>query len=127
VRSIYADWERGDFSSAAWADPAIEFVLPDGPSPGSWRGIAEMSAAWREVLSAWRHFRVEAERYRDLGDGRVLVLTFNNSGRGRTSGLEVGQFRTEGANVFQIRNGRVTRLVSYLNRDQALADLGLEG
>jgi ketosteroid isomerase-like protein len=123
VRSIYADWERGDFGSAGWAHPEIEYVHADGPEPGSWTGLAGMAEGWRGFLGAWQVFREEAEAYRELDGERVLVL-FQFSGRGKKSGLEVGQLRTKGAKVFHVRGGKVTRLVVYWDRDRALADLG---
>jgi ketosteroid isomerase-like protein len=124
VRSIYADWQHGDFSSVGWADPAIEFVYADGPVPGSWIGLTGMADANREWLSTWGEFRAEADEYRELDDQRVLVLD-HRSGRGKTSGLEIGQMRTKGAVLFHIRDGRVVRVAIYLDRDRALADLGL--
>jgi ketosteroid isomerase-like protein len=125
VHSIYADWERGEFDSADWAHPEIEFTGVDGPDPAMATGRAGMAASFRDTLSAWKDFRVEAEEYRELDGGRVLVLD-RLSGRGTTSGLELGQVRTTGAWLFHIRNGNVTRMVRYQERDRALADLGLE-
>ena len=40
VRSIVAAWERGDFSSTEWADPEIDYVIVDGPTPGRWKGVS---------------------------------------------------------------------------------------
>jgi ketosteroid isomerase-like protein len=60
VRSIYAAWQRGDYSSVEWADPEIEYVFADGPTP----------------------------------------------------------------NLLHIRDGKVTRLVIYFDRERALADVG---
>jgi len=124
VRSIFAAWERGDVSSSDWADPAIEFVIADGPSPGTWTGIAGMARGGREWLSPWKEFLAEADEYRDLDAQRVLVLD-RRGGRGKASGLDVREMRTEGAVVFNVRGGKVTRLAIYLDRDRALADLGI--
>jgi ketosteroid isomerase-like protein len=124
VRSIYAAWERGDYSSAAWAGPEIEYVIADGPSPGSWGGLTGMAEGVRDALSAWKDMRQEAEEYRELDEGRVLVFT-RWSGSGKTSGLELGEMRARGADVFHVRGGKVIRLVTYFGRERALADLGL--
>ncbi len=124
VRSIYAAWERGDFSSAEWAHPEIEHVIVGGPAPGNWTGLAGMAGAVRDLLSAWEEHRTAAEEYRELDGERVFVLT-HFSARGKRSGLEIGQIWTKGAHLFQIQCGKVTKHVIYFDRDRAFADLGL--
>jgi ketosteroid isomerase-like protein len=121
VRSIYAAWERGDYSSAEWADPEIEYVMADGPDPGSWTGFAAMTAVVREGLSVWREYRVEADQFRELDEARILVLD-RRIGRGKASGLDLAQMR---AHLFCVRDAKVTKLVNYRDVDRALADLGL--
>jgi ketosteroid isomerase-like protein len=124
VRSIYAAWERGDYGSVDWAHPDIEFALPDLPDPGAWRGVEAMTVAWRDFLSAWSAHRVEVDEYRELDEERVLVL-LRAEARGRTSGVDLRTTSSLGANLFHVRDGKVTRLVVYFSADRALADLGL--
>jgi ketosteroid isomerase-like protein len=124
VRSIYADWEHGDASSSGWAHQGIEVVFADGPNPGSWSGLRGLAEGWRDVLNAWEEYRAEAEGYRELDNERVLVLV-RWRGRGKRSGVEVGETGAKGAHLFHLAEGKVRRLVTYLDRDRAFVDLGL--
>src|SRR2546421_6896260 len=123
VRSIYADWERGDFSSADWAHPAIQFVMVGGPDPGTWTGDEGMATGWFRFLEAWDDFHVEADQLRELDPTRVLAL-IRRSGRGRASRLAVEQMQSLAADVFHVLDGKVMQLVHYWDREQALAALG---
>jgi hypothetical protein len=124
VRSICTPWERGDFSSVEWAHSQIEYTVVGGPTPGSWKGVAGMAEASRELLSAWDDFRVEVDEYRELDNEWVLVL-WDFRGRGKVSGLDTEQIQGPGTYLFQIRDGKVFRLTYYLYRERALGDLGL--
>jgi ketosteroid isomerase-like protein len=123
VRSIYERWERGDFSWVGWADPEIEYVIVDGPAPGNWTGLAGLEQGGLGFLSSWDELRVRADECHELDDERVLVLT-RLSGRGKTSGMELGEMQAQGADLLQVRDGKVTRFVLYFNRERALAELG---
>ena len=96
VRSIYAAWEKGDWHSAEWAHPEIEFVLADGPEPGTVKGLSAMTSGWREFLVAWDGYSVQADEYREVDDERVFVLL--HGGRRKTSGVELGLTSGKGAN-----------------------------
>jgi ketosteroid isomerase-like protein len=124
VRSIYADWERGDFRSAEWADPGIEFVIADGPTKGSWTGVARMARAWFDLLEAWDDFRVVADEYREAEGGLVWVLD-RRGGRGKRSGIDATEMMSKGASLFLVKEGKVARLVIYAERTHALPDLSL--
>jgi ketosteroid isomerase-like protein len=121
---MFAAWERGDFSSFEWAHPDIEWTVADGPSPTTFTGMAQARQGWRSQLSAWEALRFNAEHYRELQDDRVLVLT-RASGRGKRSGLDLAQTQASGAAVCHLRAGKVTKLVTYFDRERAFADLGL--
>jgi ketosteroid isomerase-like protein len=126
VRSTYTRWERGDFSEPQrWADPEIEWVIADGPTAGVWKGLAAMAESFGNMLGAWDGLRIHAEEFRVLDDERVLVLT-RYDGQGKTSGLNLGGVHARAAEVYHVRNSRVTRVVHYYDRDRAFADLDLE-
>jgi ketosteroid isomerase-like protein len=126
VRSIYPAGERGDYRWADWVHPNIEFVIADGPSPGRWTGSAGIAEGWGTFLRAWEDYHCYAEEYRELDSEHVLVLA-RFSAHGKRSELDMGQISTKTAHLFRVHGGKVTRLVVYLDRDRALADLRLKG
>lgn len=120
VRSIVADWARGDYSSVGWADLEIEFTMP-----GSFvvtRGIEAMGRRWGEFLSAWEHLATVPEDFIDAGGDRVLVLV-RFEGRGRTSGIPVETFL--GGQLFTVKKGKIVRLATYSYRQDAFEAAGL--
>ena len=126
VRSIYAAWEQGDFFSGSgeWVDPNIEYVIADGPDMGAWSGMDGLIEGAKVILRAWGIGERKQRSSASSDSERVLVLA-HFRGRGRTSGLPIDQVSATGANLFHVRNGRVTRLVLYWDRGRAFADLGL--
>src|SRR3954447_7021170 len=109
---------------------ALEYVHPQAtfettvrPDGKVWAGRAGVGQAMAEWAESWTDWRLEVEDYRDVGDGRVVVL-WRESGRARGSDLLMSQ---HGAAVFTIQDGMVIAVVVNLDAQGTLDDLGLEG
>jgi ketosteroid isomerase-like protein len=75
---------------------------------------------FERMAEVWDDFRGLVDEYRDL-DERVLWLG-RLEGRGRGSGVPVS---TPLDIVFDVRDGKVSRMHSYLDHDEALRAAGL--
>jgi ketosteroid isomerase-like protein len=121
VRSIHRAWEKGDFSSADWADPDIEYSPPHERRLS--RGVTEMGRRFGEWIAAWENLRVSAEKIVGADD-RVVVLN-RFQGRGKESGTPTVDF--SGASFFTLREGKVVILEFFWDHQEALEAAGLSG
>jgi ketosteroid isomerase-like protein len=124
VRSIFEAWGRGDFSSVAWADPAIVLVIVGGPVPGHWQGLAAIGQVARAFLSPWEDLRIDADRYQLLSGEHVIGMT-HTTVRDSAGGAARRPVGVNPAVLFQVKDDKVARLVVYWDGDRALSDIGL--
>ncbi len=74
ARSIYAAWERGEHRQAEWAHSEAEYVVLGTLQPSSMTGMEHAAPVVEDFLTFWDDCCVQAERYCELDDQRVLAV-----------------------------------------------------
>jgi ketosteroid isomerase-like protein len=125
LRKGIAAWNQRDADLwLSYAAPEIEW-LPAGPAAVDstvYRGYEECARGFAAVWETWAVFEFQEGEVRDLGDsvlwlGRVKM-------RGSASQVELDQ---EFAVHSLLRNGKVTRTLTFLSWQEALEAVGLAG
>jgi ketosteroid isomerase-like protein len=123
VRSIFQAWTHGDVENVLREhfEPTASLDVSDNTfNPAVYVGYEEIARQRRDVNDVWELFEIEVER---LFEGKDMVVAFTHEhGRGKASGVEVDR---DSAFLFRLRDGKVSGVRAYLDRDHALADLGL--
>jgi ketosteroid isomerase-like protein len=109
---------------ALWAaaDPDIEFhEPPEQPGASVYRGIeAVREGVARSWGENWLEQHADPERFVDLGNDRVLLLTVQHL-RGR-DGIELTQ---PAGNIVTFRSGKIARIEAFWNQQTAIEAAGL--
>jgi ketosteroid isomerase-like protein len=122
VRRIFDGWATGDFGAGLTdLDPAVVFVVrrpfPEAVETVGPDGIRDYM---RSFLDNWETYTVEARDLQAVGD--TVLADALQRGEGKASRIEMEQpfFM-----LFTFRGGKIVRIESILNRDEALEAAGL--
>ena len=116
---LYRHWASGDLT------PSFDFYAEDmewGWSPefpdiaGVYVDKETPNSRLRTWLDPWESFHITVEDYVRLGEDVIVALT-RYRGRGKGSGVWLD---TEGAHVWQFRDGKAVRLEVFASRTRAL-------
>jgi ketosteroid isomerase-like protein len=99
-------------------DPSAGLLPPD--LVGEHRGHAGFRTLWEGWRSAWDDLRLEPQDLYDLGNG--MIVRVKMTGRGRDSGVEA---TAEYFEVYEFRDGIISRHENYRDRGEAFAAAGL--
>jgi ketosteroid isomerase-like protein len=118
VRRGYDAFNVGDVESTlALVHPEIEWhtYLVPGPGGGTYRGFDGVRELWADVRNIFVDYRNDPEQIIEVGDKVVAFICI--SGRGLRSGADV---EARIAHVFTFHEGKILRVESYADTDEAL-------
>jgi ketosteroid isomerase-like protein len=118
VRRFHDALRRGDHADA------LGFLAPDVAYKVAQEGVVHgpdaVRAVWERWESDWEDLEETTEELIDAGDHVILGVRF--VGRGRRSGIEIGD---RFFNVYTLRDGKIVRKVELTERSQALEAVGM--
>jgi ketosteroid isomerase-like protein len=123
VREVLAAWPRGDRDAivAAMAEDCELVPLRAQLEGSSYRGREGALRFWDDLHADWEGLELPIQDVRDLGD--TVVVIGHLVARGRTSGVDldvpIGQ-------VWELRDGKVTRMHAFSDPADALRAAGLD-
>jgi ketosteroid isomerase-like protein len=123
VREAIAAWPRGDRDAilGLMAEDCELFPLRAQLEGTSYRGHEGARRFWDDLHADWEGLELPIDDVREVGD--TVVIIGRVVARGRTSGVDldvpIGQ-------VWELRDGEVTRMHSFSDPADALRAAGLE-
>jgi ketosteroid isomerase-like protein len=123
VRRVYEQWAEGNFRAGVELyDPHILLVQgQELPESGAYLGLDGIRDYMATFLEAWERVTIAAEEI--VGAGDSVVAKVVQRAIGKQSGAqptEFGYFQ-----VWSFRGGKVIRLETIRDRDEALKAVGL--
>ena len=93
---------------------------PEAPGARSYQGAAGVRAALDTWFETWEWMRLEIEDISDVGDHVLVTLHQRAKGKSSEAEVEIRSF-----NVYTFRDGKVTGIRLFLDREPALEAAGL--
>jgi ketosteroid isomerase-like protein len=107
-----------DYRACCTEDVKLE--TPMAPIGGVYEGIDGIRRFLTDIEDAVPDWRMELDRVEEVDSKRVLA-SLRNSSTGRASGVPMAWPQT---NVYDLIDGKISRIRIFLDRDEALKALG---
>ena len=101
----------------------VKLETPTAAVGGVYEGIHGIRRFLTDVEEAAPDFRIELDGVEEVDSKRVIAF-LRNSSTGRASGIRMAWPQT---NVYDLIDGKISHIRIFIDRDEALKAVGMEG
>jgi ketosteroid isomerase-like protein len=118
VRALFAALDSQDWEAALGLfDPDVEWA----PTEGRFHGVDGVVTSLAEWLEPWDEHYIEPEEFAEAGAEVLAVIHLTGrSERGSEMAIDQRFFQ-----LYAVRDGKITRMLEFTRRDEALEAAGL--